>query len=155
MQKNIDLISESLSAACDFKNRYPTQNNKYSQMIFSYCSMSSLVCWTHLCHVLVGSWQRAVGVCGIKTGAVHIAMVHLCFDQHLLPAVHRILQHLQLSNESHRIKVGPLHWVSAAVGKSNYFIAGCSNRTCYSVKNDLMKLGLGDMTPLSYIDDVF
>lgn len=64
--------------------------------------------WPDLSGVLVGRSEGAVGVSGVQTGPVHVAVPDACLFQHLFETVHTNLRPFHVLQELLGVEAGPL-----------------------------------------------
>lgn len=75
--------------------------------------------WANMCPylswVLIGRSEGAVGVSGVQTGSIHVAVPDICLFQHVLKAFHGEVCPPQVLKELLGVKVGPLQRVFTSV----------------------------------------
>lgn len=117
-----------------------SQWRMFYQNICSKCCMCAQILkfkvqmCTNLSWVLIRCSEGAVGVSGVQTGSIHVAVSNICLFQHVLKAFHWELGPSKVLKELLRVKIGPSKRVFTSeklkAGRSAVRLAMCCAAYC-------------------------
>lgn len=112
---------------CNKSNRWEEDR----QQLMWNCGLVDTDARPYLSWVLIGCSEGAVGVSGVQTGPVHVAVYDIRLLQHVLEAFHRKVDLPQVLQELLGVEVGPLQRVFTSVdlNKAVYY----TNALCFQV----------------------